>query len=282
MIRTFLHKLGTLACFLAAFCALVFSTQAQTAPKSELWDIWQEADESNTQLISHSEWQFLLDSYLKVEKGAVSLFDYGAVSEEDSDRLDIYLMYLQSLDPRDFASNEQQAYWINLYNALTVQLILENYPVRSITKLGKGFFKFGPWDDEVAEVAGKTLTLNDIEHRILRPIWQDSRIHFAVNCASIGCPNLQSTAFTSENMDELLEQAAKEYLSHSRGANFDKDGNLKLSSIFDWYAVDFGDDQSEILAFLSRWAPEDVAEKMRSYSGHIDYDYDWDLNELTQ
>lgn len=97
-----------------------------------------------------------------------------------------YIQQMASLDPRDYKKQEQFAYWVNLYNALTVQLVLDNYPTSSIKKLGKGFFSFGPWDDDIIRVAGKKLTLNDIEHRILRPIWRDKRIHYVVNCASLG------------------------------------------------------------------------------------------------
>lgn len=133
--------------------------------------------------------------------GENALFRYAEVTKEDKTLLNDYLDQLSKLDPREFNRQEQYAYWVNLYNALTVKLILDNYPVASITKLG-GLFSFGPWDEKVFTVAGQTLTLNDIEHRILRPIWKDPRTHYAVNCASLGCPNLQSQAFTAQNTEQ--------------------------------------------------------------------------------
>ena len=157
-----------------------------------------------------------------------------------------YIEQLAGIDPRAYRRIEQKAYWINLYNALTVKLIVDHYPVGSITTLGKTLGAFGPWDDHLITLAGQTLSLNDIEHRILRPLWKDPRIHFAVNCASYGCPDLQDIAFTAENIETLLNKAATDYLSHPRGAHFDGD-ELVLSSIFDWYAEDFGANQQEVL-----------------------------------
>ena len=124
---------------------------------------------------------------------------------------------------------------------------------------------------------GREISLNDIEHRILRPIWKDPRIHYAVNCASLGCPNLSGTPFTAANKEELLDQAAADYVNHPRGVAFVK-GRLRLSSIYDWYGVDFGSDETERLAHLQQYATRDLAEALMNYSGRIKYDYEWDLN----
>lgn len=110
-------------------------------------------------------------------------FRYKAVSDTDHQKLKDYLDYLSRLTPVEYPREIQKAYWINLYNALTVDLILQHYPVESITDIGS-WYHFGPWDDEVVTASGQPLTLNDIEHRILRPLWEDNRIHYAVNCAS--------------------------------------------------------------------------------------------------
>ena len=109
-------------------------------------------------------------------------------------------------------------------------MILEHYPVESITKISFSFFSFGPWDEELLTIEGEELSLNDIEHRILRPIWQDPIIHYALNCASMGCPNLQPLAFTAKNTDSLLETGASEYINHPRGAK-KEDKKLWLSKI---------------------------------------------------
>ena len=127
------------------------------------------------------------------------------MSEEDLEILDDYLQMLESVQVTDLNPDEQFAYWINLYNALTIWVILEHYPVESIQDISYGLLTRGPWKENLATVEGVDLSLDDIEHEILRPVFQDNRIHYAVNCASIGCPNLQSTAFTSNNLEDLLE-----------------------------------------------------------------------------
>jgi hypothetical protein len=126
-------------------------------------------------------------------------------------------------------------------------------------------------------VAGEYLNLNNIEHGILRPTWQDPRIHFAINCASFGCPNVQARAFTGANLEFLLDEAARQYLSHPRTAHFDGT-ELVLSSIFKWYAGDFGNNTAEVLQHISTYAPAVMAERLKSYNGEIRFEYDWKLN----
>lgn len=262
-------------CFLAG---IALSNFIQAAPKAELWPLWDVSDETESASIDHTLWQAVLDEFLVIENG-LALFDYKAALQEGGKQITTYAEHMQSLDPREFSHAEQKAYWINLYNALTVELILDNYPVSSITKLGKGWFRFGPWDDPIAEIAGEELTLNDIEHRILRPIWQDERIHFAVNCASIGCPNL-SGAYTGANMEAMLNEGARNFIEHPRGANFDEKGGLTLSSLFEWYGDDFGDNKSEVLSRLADYASDDRAKLLRAYTSKISYEYDWQLNDV--
>lgn len=243
---------------------------------------WNHSNERNPAVIDHSEWQRLLSRYLITDDSSgVNLFDYRLVSQQDRELLQDYLQALQAIDPRDYRKVVQKAYWINLYNALTVELILEHYPVRTITKLGESLFAFGPWDDDIATVAGQTLTLNDIEHEILRPIWSDPRIHYAVNCASYSCPNLSATAFTSANTERLLEAGAQAYVNHPRGVRFN-DGDLELSSIYDWYQKDFGDDEQQLLDHLIQYAEPSLKARLvrfQQQGGDLDYDYNWNLNE---
>jgi len=125
---------------------------------------------------------------------------------------------------------------------------------------------------------GLELSLNDIEHRILRPIWQDNRVHYAVNCASLGCPNLQPEPFTAENSNRLLEKAARDFVNSPRGVNIDND-KLLLSSIYEWFQVDFGASETALLDHLERFAAADLAGKLKNYRGTISYQYNWDLNQ---
>ena len=176
------------------------------APDADLWDMWIIGDQRSTTVVDHSAWQQILNIYIRTDASdGINRFDYGAVTDADRDRLQRYIERLTEIDPRKLKRIEQRAYWINLYNALTVDQILERYPVGSIKFIKGGFLNPGPWNEELIVVAGQDLTLNDIEHRILRPIWNDPRIHYALNCASLSCPNLSPQAYTAANTEELLE-----------------------------------------------------------------------------
>ena len=269
----------TLAIVFAAAFLLPAAASAQLVPQPDLWPFWDERDDSSERAIDHSPWQTLLDNYLGTEASdGVNRFDYANVSGQDKDLLDGYIAALAAEDPRKLNADEQQAYWINLYNAITVQLIIDNYPVRSIRRVNGGLFGLGPWNDDAITIQDQVLTLNDIEHRILRPIYQDARVHYAVNCASIGCPNLAAMAYTGQNLDELLTAGARAYVGHPRGVSFDGK-RLRLSTIYKWFAQDFGEDEAGLLGHLAQYAEPELAERLTAYDGRIKYDYDWDLNE---
>ena len=241
---------------------------------------WGVSDDANATTIDHAPWQALLTAYVRTDDpSGVYRFDYGALkaNAEDLAQLQSYLDALQGVDPRQYARAEQMAYWINFYNALTVQLVTAEFPVTSIRDIGDNWLLPGPWKDENATVAGQALTLDNMEHDILRPIWGDNRIHYAVNCASIGCPNLAATAFTAANTEQLLDAGAKAYVNHPRGAAFDGE-DLVVSSIYDWFQEDFGDDEAGVLAHLMQHADASLAERLRAFSGDMAFAYDWAVN----
>ncbi|WP_076589934.1 DUF547 domain-containing protein [Vibrio ostreicida] len=255
--------------FFSAIIA-IFTFNAVAAPESDLWSYWNTSNEQNSQVISHNSWQTILDRYL-VAQEENTLFRYKSISEQDHEKLKDYISDLSTLDPRQFSKDEQYAYWVNLYNALTVELIINAYPVSSITQLGR-LFSFGPWGDDIVSITGQDLSLNDIEHRILRPIWNEPRTHYAVNCASLGCPNLQPQAFTANNRELLLEKSANEFINSKKGVQIQGE-DLQLSSIYEWFSVDFGT-KAELMSHLIKYRPE-LAQK----KGKHRYDYDWSLNE---
>ena len=261
---------------------LLLSTGALAAPKPDLWDIWQKHDPRSTATIDHSAWQSFLDQYLVDGSDGVTLVDYAAVTPADKRALDGYIDLLQSTPISSYNRREQMAYWLNFYTALTIQVILDHWPVESITDIDiSGFLRNGPWDAELVEVEGHEVTLNDIEHRILRPIWKDSRIHYGVNCASIGCPNLLPRAFTADNTEELLDRGAHDFVNHPRGAHF-KNGRLVVSSIYDWFQVDFGDSDEGVIRHLRQYAVGDLAAQLEGYDGRVSDDYDWNVNAVEQ
>jgi len=257
---------------------LLAGAATHAAPDADLWPFWDASDESATTRVDHRPWQRLLDHYLVVAEAPPTLFRYEAVTADDRDALDDYLASLAAIDPRTLTRAEQLPYWINVYNALAVQVVLNHPEEDSIRDMGDGLFRPGPWNDELLRIAGQGLTLNDIEHRILRPIWQDHHIHYVVNCASIGCPSLAARAYTRENTRELMEQGERRYLNDARGLAFLPDGSLRLSSIFNWYRADFGDDRGALLGYLAG-ERADLAARLESYNGTIEYHYDWSLND---
>jgi hypothetical protein len=262
------------------FCTCIAAAPAFAAPKAEPWPRWQVNAPSSTINVDHSSWTRFLAQYISEGKpGEVSTVSYGKVTAADRQSLGDYIGSLERVRVSLLNRDEQFAYWVNLYNAGTVRLILDRYPVKSIRdiKLG-GLFPSGPWDAKLLTVEGEPLSLNDIEHRILRPIWKDPRIHYVVNCASYSCPNLQATAFTAENSGTLLDRSARSYINAARGVDFSS-GTLVLSSIYSWYADDFGSGQADLLAHLRRYAEPALADRLAGFRGKISYGYDWSLNE---
>ena len=243
---------------------------------------WDDHDPANPTRLDHGEWQALLDAYLITDDpSGVYLVDYARLHANAADRgrLVGYIDDLQGLDPREYAKDVQMAYWINLYNAVTLRVVVDEYPVASIKDIHEGLIpNTGPWRDIHAMVAGHPLTLDNIEHDILRPIWRDSRIHYGVNCASIGCPNLAPEAYTAENLERLLDQAARDYVNHPRGVTLRDEASGVVSSIYFWYREDFGDSEAGVLEHLRKYAEGDLAEQLRDFNGSLDHEYDWSLN----
>jgi hypothetical protein len=275
-----MQRIGLFSMLIAGLFLLV-AVGLGAAPKADLWSKWQVRDQSSSTTVDHSDWDRFLSSYLVTDHpSGINRVRYAEVSSEDKQRLDSYLEDLQSVGVSGLNGSEQKAYWINLYNAATVKVILDHYPVTSITKinLSSSLFSRGPWDAKFLKIEGEEVSLNDIEHRILRPIWKDPRVHYAVNCASMGCPNLQDRAYTAANLEALLEKGAREYVGHPRGVSL-KGNKLTLSSIYDWFQEDFESSKEGVLRHVRRYARQELADQLESFKGRISYDYDWSLNE---
>jgi hypothetical protein len=258
---------------------LAFSAHAVLgAPQAELWPRWEAHDPVSATRVDHDEWGRFLDEYLVTgHPSGVNRVDYEAVTSSDKARLDAYVAALEGVAVSELNRDEQLAYWINLYNAATVALIVDNHPVDSIRDIKPGIFASGPWDMKILEVEGETMSLNDVEHRVIRPVWQDNRIHYVVNCASIGCPNLYPEPLTADNWPAVLEESAHDYAGHPRGVRFDG-SRLVLSSIFDWYVADFGGDLDGVIDHLGAYVDAEISRRLRDYTGRVTYEYDWSIN----
>lgn len=250
------------------------------APKAKAWDVWRPHDAAAEIVVDHGDWQAFLDRYVASDAVGVNRLAYGRVSEGDRAILARYIDSLAASPVRALSRPEQKAFWINLYNAVTVQVVLAHYPVRSILDIdtSPGILADGPWDEKLVTIEGERLSLNDIEHRILRPIFDDNRIHFAVNCASVGCPNLLKQVYTSDNVEALLSQAARAYVNDPRGARVDG-GRLTVSKIFDWYADDFGGSEVSVIAYIDEHADPSLKAAIAGRRGSIKTAYDWALND---
>jgi hypothetical protein len=265
---------------LALPLAGIGSFQALFAPGKELWPRWQAHDPGSRETIGHGEWDALLQKYLSPGPAGASRFAYGRVDDADGARLDAYIARLSKLPISRYRRDEQRAFWLNLYNALTVDVVLRHYPVASIRDIdiSPGLFADGPWDKALLEVEGTPLTLNDIEHRILRPIWDDPRLHYALNCAAVGCPDLQARAFTAANAEALLDAAARSYINSTRGVSI-RAGRVQVSSIYAWFQEDFGGSDAGIIAHLKRYAAPELRAALDRIDRLRDHDYDWALND---
>jgi len=252
---------------------------ALAAPAAKLWPRWSEHDAASSAIISHVAWDNWLERFVSVADDASTRIAYARVAAADRSQLRNYIDSLGAIEISAYNRAEQRAYWINLYNALTIDIVLEHYPLESIRDISSGLFSSGPWRLKLVQVEGEALSLDDIEHRILRPIWRDPRIHYAVNCASLGCPDLQPGAFTAANSESLLEQAARKFVNSARAARFDR-GKLEVSSIYHWFEEDFGGDDSGVIAHLLRYADTDLAAALAQVEEIDDHFYDWRLNAV--
>ena len=262
------------------FLALIFSTTLFAANETD-WNYWKKSEANNTRKIDHKAWQLFLNQYLDTSSGdEINRIHYGKVSQAEQKNIAIYIQGLESEKVTALNRNEQMAFWINLYNAVTVSLILQNYPVKSIRDIHLSTNKFQQtvWDTQIINIENHSLTLNDIENHILRPLFGDNRVHFALNCASLGCPNLSTIAFTGQNLETQLNKGIQGFIHSERGIYW-KDNSLQLSSLFDWYRSDFGKSDRELLDFLSRYSKPTLKLKLKTYSGTLQYQYDWALND---
>ena len=196
--------------------------------------------------------------------------------KRDENRLDAYLNVLAATDPDSLTRDEQFAYYINAYNAWTIKLILSGYPgVKSIKDLGSLFQS--PWKKKFVQMKDGLVTLDHIEHDILRPRFKDPRVHFAINCASKGCPPLLAEPFTGDRLDQQLNSVTRRFINDP-GYNRLEGDTLYVSRIFKWFAEDFNHD---VVGFFSAYADgalkKDLTEKRPQIQ--VKYlDYDWSLN----
>jgi len=220
--------------------------------------------------VDHTLYAELLRNYNR--NGVV---DYAGFKKDET-RLDDYLQRLANIDPEGLSRDERFAFYANAYNAWTIKLILTAYPgVESIKDLGSLFRS--PWKKKFVKLDGKVVTLDHIEHDILRPQFKDPRVHMAVNCASKGCPPLWSEPFTGSRLDDQMNAAARNFINDP-GFNRLEGDTLYVSKIFKWFSEDFNDD---VISFVEKYAEDKLKSTIKANRSTLDVeylDYDWSLN----
>lgn len=212
---------------------------------------------------NHNKFNELLQKHV-TPNGVVN---YDSFKKEEK-KLDSYLGMLKDTKPTsNWSSKKKLAYYINIYNASTIKLILSNYPLKSIMDIPKA------WDLPVVKIGDEVFTLNHIENNIIRPTFKEPRIHFAVNCAAVSCPKLSNQAFSESNINTLLQLNTERFLNDSNIGMLQKGKKVELSQIFEWYAVDFGGKEN-LLKWISNNSKMDLTNS--KFKGFIPYN--WELN----
>ena len=218
----------------------------------------------------NAEYNTFLSKYVSAVNG-INLVAYDKVTPQDRAVLRSYIEKLSAMDIEALPRDAEMATWFNLYNAKTIELILENYPTKSIRKISN------PWKRDRLVVNGKKMSLDDIEHGTVRKKYDEPRVHYAFNCASIGCPNIKSSAWEASSLEADLVQASRDFIGSERGVSI-QGNKIIASSIFKWYKKDFGGNEAGILAHLRQYATGSKKAALDAASDINKYDYDWDLN----
>lgn len=223
--------------------------------------------------VTHEIWDALLKQYVKKD----GFVDYKGFIR-DSAKLNQYLNLLSTAHPNDknWSREEQMAYWINAYNAFTVQLVIRHYPVKSIKDIKNGIpFVNTVWDIKFIKIEGYKYDLNNIEHNILRPVFKDARIHAAVNCASYSCPALRAEAYTAKRLNEQLDDGMRSFINDPLRNRITAE-KAEVSEIFKWFKGDFERDAGTVRKFVNKYLTKPIGDGVDI--SHIDYD--WRLNDL--
>lgn len=236
---------------------------SQGQPTKEVGDKLTSTTATSAVNVDHSAWDKLLKKHVNAE-GFVNYKGF----KSDQDQLEAYLLKLSTLEPNtEWSVQELLAYYINLYNAATVELILKNYPIKSIKDIGGAFTK------SFIKIGNRQVSLGAIENGVLRKM-DEPRIHFAINCASFSCPKLMNEAYTASKINEQLESATKEFINSEQ--NEITSTNPKFSKIFDFYTSDFKvNGKNNLIAYINQYSTV----KINPNTSYTFMKYNWNLNE---
>ncbi len=247
------------------------------------------------QELSRKDWaavgsgEVLYDPWARVLAGYVDeegLVDYAGLAGEGRGDLEAFMGVIGSTDPSGFSEAEQIAFWINAYNATTVYQVVQRYPLESVRDVGALFGLVGGFFKQEYQVANEERSVDNIEHDILRPIYNDARIHWTLVCASFGCPRLLRRPYIADDLDPLLTEVSFEFMANPRALHIDEENDtLWVTSYFDWYGGDFEAAAGDIVDYILGYAPEDKATWIREHRDTMRVrfiDYDWTLNDQSK
>ncbi len=266
------------AILLTLLALLALAPSAASA--EEPWAHFRTYDPKGAVAVDNEPWSSFLAHYVKTRGDGATLVAYGAVTAADRQSLQLYLASLEATPISRCSRPEQLAFWINLYNALTVRLVLQRYPIDSIRDIDgwADGAATGPWKEKIAHVEGQPLSLEDIEQHILLPIWRDPRTLYTLSCAAISCPSLRPTPYNASSIDNQLDSAAIAYVNSSRGVRIIGE-RLIVSKMYEWHKAQFGGSEAGIIRHLLAYAAPDLAMRLQQIN-HIDgFQFDWALND---
>lgn len=240
---------------------------------------WAEIDSDDT---LYEPWARVLETYVDEE----GLVDYAGLADVGRPGLEAFMNTLATTDPSGWSEPRQIAFWINAYNAATVYQVVERYPLDSVRDVGALFGLLGGFFKQSYPIANEDRSVDNIEHDILRPTFNDARIHWTLVCASFGCPRLLRRPYVAADLDALLAEVSFEFMANQRTLRIDDPGKtLHVSSYFDWYGGDFEAEAGDIIDYILRYAPDEKAAWIRANRDSMQVrfmDYDWALNDQSK
>ncbi|WP_028388591.1 DUF547 domain-containing protein [Legionella fairfieldensis] len=268
----------TLRCTLL-LSLILMTTAAHASFNKNLWPVWTRNNPLSKATIAHNDWQEFLSRRVVTNEEGINLVDYAHITEDDYALLKHYIEKMTQVDIRAYNRTEQLAFWLNLYNALTVQIVADYYPIGSIEEINvsPGLFSIGPWGKKLITVNKTPLSLDDIQNRIIRPIWNDQRTLYAINNASIGAANLRKQVYQADTLENALNEVSYDYINSLRGVQV-IEGVLVVSKIYEWFNEDFGGDKKDIIIHLKQFAKEPLRSQLNHINDIESYIYNWHLN----
>lgn len=256
---------------------LVASTAAMgAATHTELAPHWRAHSEDSDTRIDHSAFAAFLDNYVIERDHAANLVRYAKVTQDAHDNLEAYIAQLAKVTLSDYSRDVQLAYWINLYNAALLDLVLNHYPVKSVTAIGGQ--NTSPWAIPVVRIDGYPLTLNDIRQRILKPIWNAPLVGYGLSWAAMGGPELRAEPYSADGIFLQLRNSAERFINSPQGLTI-KDSHLIVSRFFDWNRADFGDTTIALISQLREHAQPALSARLDIFDKISRFKFNWQLND---